>query len=89
MPRDRSRRACARVAQGTTGSIAGFVTDESKAALPGATVTVRHVETDQKRVARHRRGRAATAPTQLAPGQYDVHGGAVRLPHGAHRGPDR
>ncbi len=37
-------------AQGTTGSIAGFVTDESKAALPGATVTVKEVETGQSRV---------------------------------------
>ena len=36
-------------AQGTTGSIAGFVTDDTGGALPGATVTVRHVETDQKR----------------------------------------
>ena len=38
------------LAQGTTGSISGFVTDQTNAALPGATVTVRHVETDQKRV---------------------------------------
>jgi hypothetical protein len=37
-------------AQGTTASIAGFVTDESKAALPGATVTVKDVETGQSRV---------------------------------------
>ena len=33
--------AAVATAQGTTASIAGFVTDESKAALPGATVTVK------------------------------------------------
>jgi len=33
-------------AQGTTGSISGFVTDDTGGALPGATVTVRHIETD-------------------------------------------
>src|SRR5947208_16773258 len=40
----------AAAAQGTTGSVSGFITDTTSAALPGATVTVRHVETDQKRV---------------------------------------
>jgi outer membrane receptor protein involved in Fe transport len=42
--------AAAAAAQGTTGSISGFVTDDTNGALPGATVTVRHVDTDQKRV---------------------------------------
>jgi hypothetical protein len=32
-------------AQGTTGSLSGFVTDGTKAALPGATVTTKHVDT--------------------------------------------
>src|SRR5439155_176115 len=39
-------------AQGTTGSISGFVTDDTGGALPGTTVTVRHVETDQQQVDR-------------------------------------
>jgi hypothetical protein len=33
-------------AQGTTGSISGFVTDETGAALPGATVTIREADTE-------------------------------------------
>src|SRR5262245_39071429 len=37
-------------AQGTTGSLTGFVTDQSKAALPGATVTVKEMGTGQTRV---------------------------------------
>jgi carboxypeptidase family protein len=37
-------------AQGTTGAIAGFVTDQSKAALPGATVTIKSTDTGQSRV---------------------------------------
>jgi hypothetical protein len=36
-------------AQGTTGSLSGIVTDESKGALPGATVTVKETETGQTR----------------------------------------
>src|SRR5438067_5862624 len=57
--------------QGTTGSISGFVTDQTNAALPGATVTVRHVETDQKRVIVTDVAGRYRAP-QLAPGKYDV-----------------
>ena len=58
-------------AQGTTGSISGFVTDDTAAALPGATVTVRHVETDQKRVV-VTDGSGRYRALQLAPGQYEV-----------------
>jgi outer membrane receptor protein involved in Fe transport len=58
-------------AQGTTGSISGFVTDDTKGALPGATVTVRHVDTDQKRVVVTDGAGRYRAP-QLAPGAYDV-----------------
>ncbi len=58
-------------AQGTTGSISGFVTDETGAALPGATVTVRQVETDLKRVlVTDDAGRYRAQ--QLAPGKYEV-----------------
>jgi len=58
-------------AQGTTGSISGFVTDDTAAALPGATVTVRAVETDQKRVlVTDTAGRYRAQ--QLAPGKYEV-----------------
>jgi hypothetical protein len=56
-------------AQGTTASIAGFVTDESKAALPGATVTVKDVETGQSRVlVTDEQGRYRA--DALAPGKY-------------------
>src|SRR5437762_3141524 len=58
-------------AQGTTGSISGFVTDDTSAALPGATVTVRHVETDQKRVV-VTDGDGRYRAQQLAPGPYEV-----------------
>src|SRR5262249_51991306 len=57
--------------QGTTGSIAGVVADPSKAALPGATVTVKNVETGQNRVMTtddQGRFRADALP----PGKYDV-----------------
>ena len=58
-------------AQGTTGSIAGVVTDQSKAALPGATVTVKETDTGQTRV-------SVTDPQgrfladALAPGKYMI-----------------
>ena len=58
-------------AQGTTGSISGFVTDATHAAVPGATVTVRHVETDQKRVVVTDAGGRYRAQA-LAPGKYEV-----------------
>jgi hypothetical protein len=58
-------------AQGTTGSIAGFVTDESKAALPGATVTIKEVETGQSRVlTTDEQGRYRA--DALVPGKYAV-----------------
>src|SRR5438046_9343941 len=58
-------------AQGTTGSISGFVTDDTGGALPGTTVTVRHVETDQKRVV-VTDGAGRYRAQQLAPGKYEV-----------------
>src|SRR5438477_1277164 len=58
-------------AQGTTGSISGFVTDDTSAALPGATVTVRQVETDQQRVV-VTDGAGRYRAQQLVPGQYEV-----------------
>jgi outer membrane receptor protein involved in Fe transport len=57
--------------QGTTGSISGFITDDTSAALPGATVTVRHVETDQRRVL-VTDGAGRFRAQQLAPGKYEV-----------------
>ena len=58
-------------AQGTTGSISGFVIDETGAALPGATVTIRDADTDRKRVLIADAAGRYRAP-QLAPGQYEV-----------------
>ncbi len=40
----------AALAQSTGGTIMGSVVDETKAALPGATVTIRQIETDTRRV---------------------------------------
>jgi Carboxypeptidase regulatory-like domain len=58
-------------AQGTTGSISGVVQDSSKAALPGATVTVKHVETGQSRVlTTDAEGRYRA--DALAPGRYEL-----------------
>src|SRR5262245_3560184 len=66
-----SAAAATGVAQGTTGSISGFVTDDTSAALPGATVTVREVETDQKRVlVTDASGRYRAQA--LSPGRYEV-----------------
>src|SRR5947208_9260160 len=63
-------------AQGTTGSISGFVTDDTGGALPGATVTVREIETDRKRaLVTDSAGRYRAQ--QLAPGKYEV---VVELP---------
>src|SRR6266571_336042 len=64
-------RAALVSAQGTTGSISGFVTDDTSAALPGATVTARHVETDQKRVV-VTDGAGRYRAQQLVPGRYEV-----------------
>src|SRR5262245_51782189 len=62
--------------QGTTGSISGFVTDDTNAALPGAVVTVRQTETDQKRViVTDTSGRYRAEA--LSPGKYEV---SVELP---------
>ena len=63
-------------AQGTTGAMSGFVTDDTGGALPGATVTVREVDTDQKRVLVSDAAGRYRAP-QLAPGKYEV---TVELP---------
>src|SRR5260370_39762650 len=63
--------AAAAAAQGTTGSISGFVTDNTGGALPGGAVTVRYTETDQQRVFVTDAGGRYRAQ-QLAPGRYDV-----------------
>ena len=58
-------------AQGTTGSLSGVVTDSTKAALPGATVTVRQSDTGQTRVLVSDSAGRYRAEA-LAPGTYDV-----------------
>jgi hypothetical protein len=57
--------------QGITGSIAGTVTDSSGAGVPGATVTVRQVETNATRITTTSDIGSYTV-TQLAPGSYSV-----------------
>ncbi len=63
--------AAAASAQGPTGSISGFVTDDTSAALPGATVTVRQAETAQTRVVISDGGGRYRVQA-LSPGRYDV-----------------
>src|SRR5262245_3713014 len=58
-------------AQTTTGSISGVVTEHTKAGLPGATVTIRHVETAQSRVVVTDPSGRYRAPA-LEPGHYDI-----------------
>jgi hypothetical protein len=59
------------VAQVTTGTISGTVHDQTGAALPGVTVTIRQVETDAKRtVLTDVQGRYRAVA--LEPGTYDV-----------------
>src|SRR5437867_8917064 len=59
------------LAQATTGTISGTVTDESKAVLPGATVTVKNVETGSTRtLVTDDRGRFRAL--ELPPGLYSV-----------------
>jgi hypothetical protein len=57
--------------QGITGSIAGTVTDSSGAAIAGATVTVRKVDTNSIRTVTTSDVGSYTV-TQLAPGRYSV-----------------
>ena len=57
--------------QGITGSIAGTVTDSSGAGVPGATVTVRQVDTNAARITTTSDIGSYTV-TQLAPGAYSV-----------------
>lgn len=63
--------AAAASGQGTTGSISGLVTDDTSAALPGATVTVRHLETGQTRVVISDGGGRYRVQA-LSPGRYEV-----------------
>ena len=58
-------------AQGTTASISGVVTDNTRAAVPGVTVTVRSVDTGQSR-AIVTDGAGRYRAEALAPGKYDV-----------------
>ena len=59
------------IAQVTTGTILGTVTDGTGAALPGATVTVKRIETDGTRgLATDGQGRYRA--DALEPGTYEV-----------------
>lgn len=59
------------LAQGTTGSISGTVTDESKAVLPGVTILVRNTETGLERTqVSDSEGRYRVL--SLTPGSYQV-----------------
>ena len=57
--------------QGITGSMTGVVTDDTGATIPGATVTIRQVETNATRVATTSDAGTYTV-TQLPPGTYSV-----------------
>ncbi len=58
-------------AQTTGATIAGTVVDETKAAVPGATVTLRQTETDTRRVVVSSEFGRYSAPA-LEPGTYEV-----------------
>jgi carboxypeptidase family protein len=58
-------------AQGTSASLSGIVTDNTRAAVPGATVTIRSIDTGQSRaLVTDRSGRYRAEALQ--PGRYDV-----------------
>ena len=57
--------------QGITGSITGTATDSSGASIPGATVTVRQIDTNSIRIVTTSDVGSYTV-TQLAPGRYSV-----------------
>jgi hypothetical protein len=59
------------MAQGTTGSITGTVLDTSGAAIPGATVTIRNLDTNDTHTVTSSDIGSYTVP-QLAPGRYAV-----------------
>src|SRR5206468_8392806 len=58
-------------AQGTTGSITGTITDETGAAVPGATVTVTQTSTNNVHTSTTSDSGFYTVP-QLPPGNYRV-----------------
>src|SRR5688500_9075765 len=58
-------------AQGTTGSISGTVIDESKAVMPGVTITARNVETGLERT-QVTDGEGRYRVLNLTPGTYSV-----------------
>ena len=58
-------------AQGITGTITGTVTDATGAAIPGATVTIRSLGTNQVHTVTSSDAGTYTVP-QLAPGQYSI-----------------
>src|SRR5687767_15941346 len=59
------------LAQSTSATVSGSVVDEQKAALPGATVTLRNVESGQSRsTAANERGGFQVAG--LPPGRYEL-----------------
>src|SRR5207245_9181305 len=55
----------------TTASLSGVVTDTTKAALPGASVTVRHLDTAQDRVV-ITDGAGRYRAEGLEPGRYKI-----------------
>ncbi|HVL69717.1 MAG TPA: carboxypeptidase regulatory-like domain-containing protein [Vicinamibacterales bacterium] len=58
-------------AQGTTATLTGVVTDDTGGALPGATVTIRAIETDTTRVVPTDSSGRYRAPL-LEPGEYEI-----------------
>ena len=63
--------ASAAMAQATTGSISGSVTDESKAVMPGVTITVKNVDTGLERAqTSDQQGRYRAL--NLNPGSYQL-----------------
>ena len=64
-------QASSALAQAAAGEITGFVRDQARAAVPGATVTVTDVSTNRRRIVVSSGEGVYTAPS-LAPGDYRV-----------------
>jgi hypothetical protein len=62
---------CAVEAQSTSATVSGTVTDEQRSVLPGATVTLRHLDTGESRTATTD-PRGSFRVIGLAPGRYEL-----------------
>src|SRR3954465_7488389 len=72
-------------AQTTTGTIAGAVADETKAMLPGVTITITNVDTGIARTA-VTDAHGGCRVSDLAPGTYEVQAALAGFQSAVHKG---